>query len=106
MTSLRDHARTIWQAAVDAARPDRLVPEALADPSLPVLGALRSARRVIVVGAGKAGAAMSAAVEDALADRLDRLTGVVNVPAGSVRPLRAIRLHAARPDGSNHPTRE
>ncbi len=49
---------------------------------------------------------MSAAVEDALAHRLDSVTGVVNVPAGSVRPLRAIRLHPARPDGSNHPTRE
>jgi hydroxypyruvate reductase/glycerate 2-kinase len=49
---------------------------------------------------------MSAAVEEALADRLDRVTGVVNVPAGAVRRLRAIRLHAGRPDGSNQPTAE
>src|SRR5207249_2016334 len=36
----------------------------------------------------------------------DRLRGVVNVPADSVRSLKAIRLHAARPVGSNHPTAE
>ncbi|MCC6418514.1 MAG: glycerate-2-kinase family protein, partial [Gemmataceae bacterium] len=106
MTTLRDRARSIWQAAVDAVRPAPLIQQALADPSLPVGEAVRAARRVIVVGAGKAGAAMSAAAEDALADRLDSVAGVVNVPAGAVRPLRAIRLHPARPDGSNHPTRE
>ncbi|HYT92940.1 MAG TPA: DUF4147 domain-containing protein [Gemmataceae bacterium] len=106
MATLREDARTIWQAAVDAARPDQLIGSAFADASFPLRKALDGATRIIVVGAGKAGAAMSAAVEEALADRLDRLTGWVNVPAGSVRPLRAIHLHAARPDGSNHPTQE
>src|SRR5262245_48076295 len=100
-STLREHARSIWQAAVDAARADLLLGDVLARP--PLRDALADARRVLVVGAGKAGAAMSAAVEDALADRLDRVEGVVNVPAGSVRPLRRVRLHAARPDGSNHP---
>src|SRR5881296_2185011 len=101
MAPLREHARSIWQAAVDAVRPDRLLRPALADPASPLRAALDRARRILVVGAGKAGAAMSAAVEDALADRLDRVTGLVNVPAGSVRPL-----HAARPDASNEPTAE
>src|SRR5689334_18517158 len=98
MASLREHARSIWQAAVDAAEPRRLLAEALADPAQPLLQALRAARRIVVVGAGKAGAAMSAAVEEALADRLDRVSGLVNVPTGSVRRLRAIELHAGRPD--------
>src|SRR5205085_4073647 len=42
--------------------------------------------------------------EAALAGRLDRVAGVVNVPAGTERPLRAVRLHAARPAGTNEPT--
>jgi glycerate 2-kinase len=104
MTSLRDHARSIWQAAVDAVLPRPLIRGALADPARPLRGLLDRARRVVVVGAGKAGGAMSAAVEEVLADRLDAVTGLVNVPAGAVRPLRAVRLHAARPDASNEPT--
>jgi hydroxypyruvate reductase/glycerate 2-kinase len=103
---LCEHARAIWQAAVDAARPEPLLGHVLADPSRPLHDALAGARRILVVGAGKAGAAMSAAVEANLPAYLDRMEGVVNVPAGSVRPLRAIRLHAARPTGSNHPTAE
>ena len=59
-----------------------------------------------MLGGGKAGAAMSAAVEDCLPEQLDRIEGMVNVPAESARPLRRIRLHAARPAGSNHPTPE
>jgi glycerate 2-kinase len=102
VSPLRDHARAIWQSAVDAARPEPLIRDTLADPSLH--DTLASARRLIVVGAGKAGAAMSAAVEATLPQYLERTHGVVNVPAGSVRPLRAIDLHAARPTGSNHPT--
>lgn len=102
--TLRRHAREIWQAAVDAVRPEPLVRAALAEPQL--AEALRAAPRIVVLGAGKAGAAMAAAVEDALIDVLDRVEGIVNVPAESVRPLRKIRLHAARPAGSNQPTAE
>jgi glycerate 2-kinase len=101
---LRRHAREIWDAAVAAVRPDLLLSEAFADPNAPLAQAVAQARRVIVVGGGKAGAAMAAALEQILADRLDRVTGVVNVPAEAVRPLKAIRLHAARPAGSNEPT--
>jgi glycerate 2-kinase len=99
---LRFHARLIWQAAVDAARPEPLVRRALAE----LADELRAAPRILVLGAGKAGAAMAAAVEDALADRLDHIEGIVNVPADSVRPLRKIRLNAARPAATNFPTAE
>jgi hydroxypyruvate reductase/glycerate 2-kinase len=102
--TLRNDAFSIWQAAVGAVRPDELVTRFLADPSTPVAPLLAEARRIVVVGAGKAGAAMSAGAEEALAANLGRVNGLVNVPAECVRPLRAIRLHPARPAGSNHPT--
>jgi hydroxypyruvate reductase/glycerate 2-kinase len=99
---LREHARAIWQAGVEAVMPGPLVRDAV-ERLRPVL---RAAPRVLVLGGGKAGAAMAAAVEDALPELLDRVEGLVNVPAESVRPLKRIRLHAARPAGSNQPTAE
>src|SRR5262245_35907689 len=100
----RDHALAIWQAAVAAARPDDLLRIALSEPAL--RAAIEQARRLSVVGGGKAGAAMSAAVESLLAGRLEHIEGIVNVPAEVVRPLQRIRLHAARPAGANQPTVE
>ena len=50
---------------------------------------------------------MAAAVEEVLGPRLaeeKQLTGWINVPADCVRPLKWIRLHAARPAGVNEPT--
>ena len=52
---LRSHAQQIWQAAVAAARPEPLVRGALAGLAEP----LRSAPRILVLGGGKAGAAMA-----------------------------------------------
>jgi glycerate 2-kinase len=102
-TTLRQHARTIWQAAVAAVDPLALVRDALRTS---LAESLVAAERIVVVGGGKAGAAMAAGVEAALAERLDRISGIVNVPAETVRPLSVIRLHAARPAGSNQPTAE
>jgi glycerate 2-kinase len=101
--SLSADALAIWHAAVDAVRPGDLLPKHVRTDQR-LRQAIASAERVLVVGAGKAGAAMSDALETTLADHLDKLTGIVNVPADAVRPLRRIRLHAARPAGSNHPT--
>jgi glycerate 2-kinase len=106
VSHLRQHARAIWQAAVDAARPEDLIRAALSDQALPLLQIVARAPRILIVGAGKAGAAMSAALEEVLARDLDRMEGLVNVPADAVRPLRAIRLHPARPAGTNQPTSE
>jgi hydroxypyruvate reductase/glycerate 2-kinase len=103
---LREHARAIWQAGVAAVDPFTLVRDALRDPEPRLRTALDRADRILVLGGGKAGAAMAAGVEDALADRLDRVRGVVNVPADAVRPMRAIRLHPGRPAGTNEPTAE
>jgi hydroxypyruvate reductase/glycerate 2-kinase len=105
-TVLREHARAIWQSAVAAVEPFKLVRDALSSPAPDLRDALKNAKRIIVVGGGKAGAAMAAGAEAALARRLTSVSGVVNVPAGAVGPLQSIRLHAARPDGSNQPTAE
>lgn len=97
----REHALRTWNAAVDAVRPEPLVRAAL--------GAERelfAASRVLVVGAGKAGPGMSAGLEQAFAHHLDRVEGLVNVPAGMSANLKRIRLHAARPQGMNEPTAE
>jgi hydroxypyruvate reductase/glycerate 2-kinase len=100
MNSIRNHARQIWDAAVDAVKPAPLVRASLFE-----LGdTLRGASRILVLGAGKAGAAMAAAVESSLPDLLDRVEGIVNVPADAVVPLRKIRLNAARPAATNFPT--
>jgi glycerate 2-kinase len=108
---LREDARAIWQAGVDAVRADRLVRAALRveGPDLVVCDErfpVESLGRVAVVGAGKAGAGMAAAVEQVLAPTplAKRLEGWVNVPADCVRPLTQIHLHAARPAGVNEPT--
>ncbi len=109
---LRRDALRIWQAGVDAVRSERLVHDALrvegrtlvvADEQL----SLDAVGRIVVVGAGKAGAGMAAAVEEALGPELaeeKQLTGWVNVPEDCVRPSSRIRLHAARPPGVNEPT--
>lgn len=99
---LRDDARAIWHTAVAAVRPEPLLHKALADPQL--RAALQAAPRLLVAGAGKAGAAMSAALEAALPEMVGKIEGIVNVPAETVRPLRSIRLHAARAGASNQPT--
>src|SRR6266851_619581 len=103
--SLREHALVIWEAAVEAVRPEILIPDAFTNPSFGIQEAVARARRVIVVGAGKAGAAMSAALEN-LPVSIPKMEGMINVPAEAVRLLRAIRLHPARPSGTNQPTAE
>ncbi len=70
---------------------------------------LEGIRRIAVVGAGKAGAGMAAAVEEVLGPRIcmeKQVAGWVNVPANCVRESQHIHLHAARPAAVNEPTRE
>lgn len=99
----RENALAIWRAAVEAVLPEPLVRQALTAGDS-VADAVRAAPRIFVVGAGKAGPGMAAGLEAALADRLDRVEGLLNVPEGMTAPLRKLRLHAARPQGVNEPT--
>jgi len=113
-SQLRDDALAIWRAGVEAVDSSRLVREhirvegdqlILCDQPI----ALHSIRRIAVVGAGKAGAGMSAGLETALGDRLaaeKQMQGWVNVPSDCVRSLPHIKLHASRPAGVNEPTAE
>jgi glycerate 2-kinase len=112
---LRSDALAIWQAAVEAVRSDRLVQQnvvvegewlAIGDERL----RLSEIGRIVVVGAGKAGAGMAAGLEAAFGPTLmdeKRLSGWVNVPADCVPAGGGrIHLHAARPAGVNEPTAE
>jgi glycerate 2-kinase len=97
----REDALAIWWSAVEAVRPEPLIRAAVtAEPRL------CDADRILVVGAGKAGPGMACGLESALADRLDRVEGLINVPEGITASLRRIRLHSARPQGLNEPTVE
>lgn len=108
---LRDDALAIWRAGVAAVDSVRLMQDHVRvdDESLSIgdeLFALRSLRRIMVVGTGKAGAGMADGFERALGDRLliqKEVTGWVNVPEDCVRPLKRIHLHGARPAGVNEP---
>jgi hydroxypyruvate reductase/glycerate 2-kinase len=101
----RNLAISIWRAGVDAVSPAVLVPRALGDPSLGISESLAGASRIIVVGAGKAGAAMTAALAESLAGSRKEIVGLVNVPNETVRKLPVnIELHGARPAASNQPT--
>jgi len=110
----RQDGLAIWQAGLEAVRSDRLMQQAVRVEGEQLhVGRRRirlaSIRRIVVVGAGKAGAGMAAALEEILGPRLMEekdLTGWVNVPADCLRPLRRIHLHPARPPGVNEPTEE
>lgn len=109
---LRDDALAIWHAGVQAVDSRRLIHDnvhldgdrlVVADQSLD----LGNVKRIVVVGAGKAGAGMSQGLEEVLGDRwmaADKFAGWVNVPADCVRGLQRIVLHPARPAGVNEPT--
>ncbi len=102
----RSHAIAIWRSALEAAAPRHFIRAcSRMRRLLPAL--LSGSRGEFWLSAGaKQPAPSSAAVEEALAEYLDRVEGLVNVPDDCVRPLRKIRLHGARPAGMNEPTRE
>ena len=106
-------ARAIWQAGVDAVRSETLVANAVhrEGDKLTVCGHefnTHDLDRIAVVGAGKAGAGMAAAIEEALGNDVveEKLVGWVNVPADCLRQLKKIHLHAGRPAGVNEPVAE
>lgn len=92
-------ATAIWTAGVEAVRPGVLLPAAVAE----YVDVLASAERILVVGGGKAGAGMAEHFEKSC-PHPERIAGLVNVPEGVTADVARIRLHFARPAGSNHPT--
>ena len=113
MTPTRDHAVEIWRAGVDAVASDRLVRQAVrADgAALHILDERFDPAewdRLIVVGAGKAGAGMASGFVEAVAGTPweAKLTGWLNVPADCVRDVPGFTLHVGRPAGVNEPRPE
>jgi len=82
--TLRESARSIFDAALAAGDVRPLVSRALADIAPPDRG------RVLVVGAGKASGAMAAAVEEAWGDRIT--DGLIAVKDGYLARTRRVRL--------------
>lgn len=118
MTNLRKDAVEIWNAGVDSVRAQTLVNREVAvDDDRLIIGAYQWKRsdfdRILVVGAGKAGAAMTRGLVASIGDWLP-VSGWVNVPEGTEvpeifngKPLAGqVHLHPARPAGVNEPTVE
>lgn len=111
---VRDDALRIWHAGVKSVDSSELVRKHLrVEGSDFCVGdvriKLRNVRRVAVIGGGKAGAGMAAAIEEILPANVlgnTKLTGWINVPNDCVRNLPRIHLHGARPAGVNEPTEE
>jgi glycerate 2-kinase len=88
--SQRELLLTSFQAAVDAADPRKIL-----STFMPSAQVLRSFGRVVVVGAGKAGGSMAAAVEDywvAQSIGLESLQGLVITRYGHAVPTQSIEL--------------
>lgn len=110
MTStLSADAAYVIDAAIGAVRPEALLPQRLAWrggelllDGRPFSVPVRPTGRVAVVGGGKAGAGMAAAVENLL-EGVD-LVGLVSVPEGCGRSLARVEVRETRPAGMNLPT--
>ncbi len=87
----RQFLRSLFDAALAAANPSLCVPPHLPDPAT-IKG------RIVVIGAGKAAAAMAQAVEIAWRNDLHRVTGLVVTRYGHGVPTRKIEVvEAAHP---------
>jgi len=75
----------MFNAALSAARPEHIIPDALDGITIP-------AGRIIVIGAGKASAAMAAAVEAHWPHLADRMSGLVVTRDGHAVPCRHIEI--------------
>jgi hydroxypyruvate reductase len=93
---LRESAQKIWEAALDAARPSVFIPRSVSvtprgfrvgDKDYRVPG------RLIVIGAGKAGAGMAQVVEGMLGDRIS--AGLVITKYGHALPTERIQVFEA-----------
>ena len=100
---LRESTRQIWEAALDAARPDACIPQAvhLTDEGFAVGGReFPISGRLIVIGAGKASAGMARVIEGIFDERIS--AGLIITKYGHSVPTDRIRILEAGhpvPDG-------
>jgi hydroxypyruvate reductase len=115
MKNAEGHAKSIWMAAVEAAKSQSLLPQYLKVTSdeiqLPNQEyKLSEISGVLVLGFGKAAAEMAATTERLLMPITKvgkTLRGLVNAPCkegGSLEALEYIEVHGARAAGLNRPT--
>ncbi|MFV0663833.1 glycerate kinase type-2 family protein [Denitromonas sp.] len=91
MTTPRAQLTALFEAALAAADPARVIPPAL-DALAPPAG------RIVVIGAGKASAAMAQIIEQHWADHAERISGLVVTRDGHAVPCRHIEIvEAAHP---------
>lgn len=95
ITEHREQVLAICNAALEAVNPTRAVKTHVTlKGDILLIGRrrydLRGYRRILVVGAGKASAAMAVALEDVLGDRIS--AGAVNVKYGYTAPTRYISI--------------
>lgn len=99
----REFALKIWQAGVKAVHPDSLISSVWN-----IIGNLGLNTPFLVLGGGKAGAAMGNALVNS-APNWARLHGMLNVPDDQVDLLTVgtdLVLHGSRPPGGNLPTND
>lgn len=99
----RKKAEVIWRKGVKAVDPRGLVAQFVRlDASFQSV--LNRASRILVVGGGKASAAMAIGLEQEIKPFLSKTVGILNVPEANYPKLEKIRLNQARPAGMNQPT--
>ncbi len=112
MATLRADAEAIWQAAIAAVAPQQLVETRLSveagdlccdgRPLQPPVQ-LTEAKRIVVVGGGKAAASLAEGLERVLPAEMP-VAGLIGVPEGCGRSLPRIEVREVRPAGRNEPT--
>src|SRR5687767_8762665 len=92
LNQVRQAARRIWQAALDAASPSSCVRSALSwdGKRLLIAGEEAAPGKLIVIGAGKASAKMAQVAEEILCDRI--AGGLVVTKYEHGLPLQRLRL--------------
>jgi glycerate 2-kinase len=104
----RDAAAAVWATAIAAVEPTALVARMLTADGMGTGELdLTGVDRLVVVGGGKAAAAMAAGVERALGRErlaLHRAAGLVSVPERCGRSLERIEVRETRPAAVNLPT--
>jgi len=116
MKNLRDDAIAIWKAGVAAVQPENLFERAMrvTAHSLEIDDLfidVKKMKRLVVVGAGKASAAMAVAFQNRLPEtwlKSGRVTGWINVPEGTIPANYSlpVHLHVGRPATLNEPTEQ
>lgn len=116
MKNLRDDAIAIWKAGVAAVQPETLFQNAMhitanAIEIEEISIATSRMQRLIVVGAGKASAAMAVAFQKRLPEswlKSGKVVGWMNVPQGTIPSSYSspIHLHEGRPAALNEPTEQ